>query len=149
MSAASPSPLAKLAKVRMVRLLSWMWRRSGLGRSTRLAAGGQDPIDERVGAGPVDVPDVVDDAVAGRRREIEALVEDVPAREARADEVPREAEQRGPLLGVDALGAVQEFIDQRPERDVVELAPARGGQEVVAADEHDDLGHPREPRRQE
>jgi len=114
-----------------------------------LAAGGQDPVDERVGAGPVGVPEVVVDAVARRGGEIEALVEDVASGEGRADEVPGEAEQGGPLLGPGALGAVEELVDQRPERGVVELAAARRGQEIVAADEHDDLVHPRKPRGQQ
>src|SRR5689334_23936015 len=110
---------------------------------SRPTSGGQDPVDQRVGAAAVDVPDMVADAVARGRGEVEALVENVAAGERRADEIPRETEQGGPLLRADILRAVQELVDERAEADVVELAPARGGQEVVASDEHQDLVHPR------
>src|SRR5260370_38884215 len=102
-------------------------RGSRVGESARLAAGGQDPVDERVGAGPVGVPEMVVDAVACRGGEIEALVEDVASREGRADEGPREAEQGGPLRGPGALGAVEGLVAQRPKHGVVGLASARRG----------------------
>jgi hypothetical protein len=40
---------------------------------------------------------------------------------------------------------VKELVEQRAQCRVVELPAARRGQEVVAADERDDLGDPREP----
>src|ERR1700730_2430371 len=142
MSRASMSPPTMGTRVCM-RVSS---RGARLGEAARLAAGGQDPVDQGIGAGPVGVPEMVGDAVARRGGEIEALVEDVAAREGRPDEVPGKPEQGGPLLGPGALRAVEELVDQRPERAVVELASARRGQEVVAADEHDDLVDAREPR---
>src|SRR5262245_64856417 len=89
------------------------------------------------------------DAVAGGRGEVEALVEDVAPRQARAHEVPGEAEEGGARLSVDSAGAVEELVEERPQFGVIELTPARRGEEVVAADEGDDLGHPREPRGEE
>ena len=52
----------------------------------------------------------------------------------------------GPRFRADPAGAVEEFVDQWAQRGVVELPPARRGQQVVAADEGDDLvgsDHPR------
>src|SRR5262245_32067664 len=59
----------------------------------------EDVVDQRVGPGTVGVVQMRHDAVAGRRREVEALVEQVAPREAGAHEVPREAEERGPGFG--------------------------------------------------
>jgi hypothetical protein len=111
----------------------------------RLAAGGEDAVDERIRPAAVGIARVRRDAVAARRGEVEALVEQISAGEPGAHEVPGEPEQGRPRLGVDTVGAVEELVEQRAERRVVELATARRGQEVVAADERDDLGDPREP----
>ena len=84
-------------------------------------------------------------AIAGGRREVEAFVQEAAAGERRPDEVPRQPEERGPVLGVDAIGAVHHLVDERPEFRVVELASGGRGEEVVTADERDDLGHTRHP----
>src|SRR5690606_16416870 len=81
---------------------------------------GQKAIDQLVGAGAV-TEQMGHLIVTDRRSEIEALVLEVPASKARADEIPCEPEDARALLGTHIASAAQIMVDERPKTGIVEL----------------------------
>jgi hypothetical protein len=71
----------------------------------------QDAVNQLVSPAAVSVTQVVVNAIARGRGEVEALVEHIARPEGRADEVPGEAKQRGAVGGVEVVGAVQELVE--------------------------------------
>src|SRR5262245_7195750 len=83
---------------------------------------------------------------APARGEIEALVLLAAAGQRAPREIPGEAEDARTLLGADALGPMEEALDERTQGGIGELGCGRRGEEIVRAEETDDLVHAWEPQ---
>ena len=92
--------------------------------------------------------DVRDLERARARRQVEALVQLVAAGECAADEVPGEAEQPRAFPGVEPVRAAEVAVDQRPRLGSASCGRGRRREQIVRADEREDLGDAREPLRQ-
>src|SRR6059036_2845717 len=106
---------------------------------------GQNAVDQGVGTGAITVGGVRDNSVAARGGEIEALVEEIPAPQSGSHEVPGDPEETCARLRVHPVGAVEELVEQRAEPGIIELPAGRRGEQVVAADQRDDLRDARKP----
>src|SRR4029079_5754779 len=89
----------------------------------------KEPVEKPVCARAV-TADLQPPQGAGERAEIEALVLLVAAAERGGGEVPGQPEDPAALPGIGA-DALQVFLQQRPQRFILERRPRRRGQQIV------------------